>query len=66
MYDLTEKDRLTISLQGVDYTSKNDLITYQLFTSRIGIDHKFSETLSTNFLVGISRLNSTNLTHADI
>ncbi len=62
MYNLTEKDKLTISLQGVDYNSKNDLITYQLFTSRIGIDHKFSETLSADFLVGISRLNGTNLT----
>ena len=61
-YDLTEKDKVTISLQGVDYTSKNDLITYQLFTSQISIDHKFSETLSTDFLVGISRLNATNLT----
>ncbi len=62
MYNLTEKDKLSISLQGVDYNSKNDLITYRLFTSRIGLDHKFSERLSANFLVGISRLNSTNLT----
>ena len=62
MYDLTERDKLTFSLQGVDYTSKNDLITYRLFTSRIGLDHKFSERLSANFLVGISRVNSTNLT----
>ena len=62
MYDLTERDKLTLSLQGVDYNSKNDLITYQLFTSRIGLEHKFSETLSSDFLVGISRLNSTNLT----
>ncbi len=61
-YDLTEKDKLTFSLQGVDYTSKNDLITYQLFTSQIGVDHKFSETLSSDFVVGISRLNATNLT----
>ena len=60
-YDLTEKDKLTFSFQGVDYTSKDDLITYQLFNSRIGVDHKFSETLSTDFLVGASRQNSTNL-----
>ena len=60
-YDLTEKDKLTFSLFAVDYASKNDLVTYQLFLSRIGIDHKFSETLSTDFLVGVSRRNSTNL-----
>ena len=60
-YDLTEKDKLTLSFQGVDYTSKNDLITYQLFSSRVGVDHKFSETLSTDFLVGVSRQNSTSL-----
>ena len=62
MYNLTEKDKLSISLQNVDYNSKNDLIIYQLFTSRIGLDHEFSEVLSIDFLVGISRLNSTNLT----
>ena len=61
-YDLTEKDKLTFSLQAVDYTSKNDLITYQLFSSRIGVDHKFSEILSTDFMIGASRQNSTSLT----
>jgi len=60
-YDLTERDKLTFSLQAVDYTSKNDLITYQLFTSRIGIDHKFTETLFADFLLGASRQNSTSL-----
>ena len=61
IYNLTESDELTVSLQAVDYTSKNDLVTYQLFLSRFGIDHKFSETLSTDFLIGASRRNSTNL-----
>ena len=61
VYDLTERDKLTFSLQAVDYTSKDDLITYQLFTSRIGVDHKFTETLSVDFLVGNSRQNTTNL-----
>ena len=61
IYDLTERDKLTISLFAVDYTSQNELVTYQLFMSRVGIDHKFSETLSTDFLVGVSRRNSTNL-----
>lgn len=62
IYDLTEKDKLTFQLQAVDYNSKNDLVTYQMFISRFGIDHKFSQTLSTDFLVGVSRQNSTNLT----
>lgn len=62
IYDLTEKDKLTFSLQAVDYVSKNDLVTYQLFISRFGIDHKFSQTLSADFLVGVSRQSSTNLT----
>jgi len=61
MYDLTERDKLTISLVAVDYASRDELVTYQLFTSRLGIGHKFSETLSTDFLVGTSRRNSTNL-----
>ena len=62
IYDLTEKDKLTFSLFAVDYASRNDQVTYQLFMSRFGIDHKFSETLSADFLVGVSRRNSTNLT----
>ncbi len=61
VYDLTERDKLTFSLQAVDYTSKDDLITYQLFTSRIGAEHEFTETFSVDFLVGVSRQNSTNL-----
>ncbi|MCK4708556.1 MAG: hypothetical protein KAU21_08060, partial [Gammaproteobacteria bacterium] len=61
LYNLTERDELTISLTAVDYTSKNELVTYQLFVSRFGVDHKFSETLSMDFLAGVSRRNSTNL-----
>ena len=60
VYDLTEKDKLTVSLFAVDYASKDDQITYQLFMTRWGIDHKFSETLSADFLVGISRRNTTS------
>lgn len=60
-YDLTERDELSFSLVAVDYVSKNDLVTYQLFISRIGIDHKFTETWSTDFMAGVSRRNSTNL-----
>jgi len=61
IYNLTEKDKLTLSLQGVDYNSRNDLVTYTLLDSRFGIEHKFSETLSADFLAGVSRQKSTNL-----
>ena len=61
VYNLTERDKLTLSLFAVDYKSRDDLVTYQLFMSRFGVDHKFSETLSTDFLIGVSRRNSTNL-----
>jgi len=60
-YDLAETDKLTVSLIAVDYTSRSNLVTYQLFMSRFGVDHKFSETLSTDFMVGVSRRTSTNL-----
>lgn len=61
IYNLSERSKISISLNVVDYTSKNDLVKYQLFMSRFGIEHKFSETLSTDFLIGVSRRNSTNL-----
>jgi hypothetical protein len=60
IYDLTEKDKLTLSLTAIDYRSRNDLVTYQLFVSRAGVDHKFTETLSGDFSLGVSRRNSTN------
>lgn len=62
IYNLTEKNRLTLSVQGVDYQSQNNLITYKLYTSNIGLEHEFSETLSTNISLGVSRQKATNLT----
>ena len=61
IYNLTEKDKLTLSLFAVDYKSRDELVTYQLFMSRFGVDHEFSETLSVDFLVGVSRRYTTNL-----
>ena len=61
-YGLTERDKLNFSLSVVDYTSKDELVTYQMFVSNIGIEHEVSETLSSDFMVGISRQNVTNLT----
>lgn len=59
-YDLTERDSVTFNLVGVDYASKDDSVTYELFLTRVGIDHEFSETLNADFLIGVSRRTSTN------
>lgn len=59
-YELTEKDRLSLSGQAVDYERKDNLGEVQLFDLRFGFDHKFSEVLSTDFQIGASRRNSTN------
>ena len=60
-YTLTEKDSLSFILQAVDYESKNQLVTYQLFTTNIGVNHQFTETLLSNFQIGVSRQSSTSL-----
>jgi hypothetical protein len=60
IYNLTERDKLTFSFSVVDYRSQNKLITYQLYSPRIGLDHEFTETLSGNFSIGVSNRNSTN------
>ncbi len=60
-YDLTEKDKLTFSLQVTDYQSENNQVTYQTFVSQLGLGHKFSETWSTDLSIGVSRQTSTNL-----
>jgi hypothetical protein len=59
-YSLTERDRVSFILQGTDYVSKNNAIEYQLFITRLGIEHDFSELWSVNFTIGGSRRNSTN------
>ena len=66
IYNLTERDKLTLSLFAVDYKSQDEQVTYQLFMSRFGVVHKFSETLSTDFLVGVSRRYTTNLSTQEI
>jgi len=60
VYSLTERDRLSFSLQATDYASKNNALEYQLFITRVGIEHNFTELWSTNFSIGGSRRNSTN------
>ena len=61
VYNLTEKDRFTFSLSAVDYKSKDEFRTYQLYMPRLGIEHDLSSTLLMSFSAGTSRRNSTNL-----
>ncbi len=58
VYNLTEKDKLTLSLQSLDYKSLNDTYTYTLLTSRFGIEHQFTKILSADFSAGVSRQNT--------
>lgn len=60
-YDLTEKDKLTFSLQVTDYESKNNLVSYQTFVTQLGLGHTFSEVWSTDLSIGVSRRKSTSL-----
>ena len=60
-YSLTQRDSVSFTLRAVDYESKNKLTSYQLFVTNIGIAHQFTETLSSNFQIGVSRQNTTNL-----
>ena len=59
-YNLTEKDKVSLTLQATDYTSKDSAIEYQLFITRVGIEHEFTELWSGDFTIGGSRRNSTN------
>lgn len=60
-YNLSETDQVSINLQGVDYTRKDNLGDIQLFNINLRLDHQFSENLSVDLSVGGSRRNSTNL-----
>lgn len=60
IYNLTEKDKLTLSMQALDYKSRNDTYAYTLLTSRFGIEHQFTEVLSADFSAGVSRQNTSS------
>lgn len=42
-YDLTERDNVSFVVQAVDYSSKDESLEYQLFVTRLGITHEFTE-----------------------
>jgi len=60
IYNLTEKDKLTLSMQTLDYKSRNDVYAYTLLTSRFGIEHQFTQLLSADFSAGVSRQNTSS------
>lgn len=60
-YNLSEKDQVSLNFQAVNYTRKDKLGDIQLFDLSVGFDHDFSQTLSVDLAVGVSRRNSTNL-----
>ena len=51
---------MSFILQGTDYESKNNTVEYQLFITRVRLEHKFTELMSADFSIGGSRRNSTN------
>ena len=57
---MTEKDKINFILQATDYISKDEGFEYQLFVTRIGIEHAFTELWSGDFTIGGSRRNATN------
>lgn len=61
-YDLTERDNVSFVVQAVDYSSKDESLEYQLFVTRLGITHEFTELWSADFSIGGSRRNSSNRT----
>ena len=60
-YNLTEKNQLSMNFSAVDYTRKDNFGDIQLFNANVSFDHEFSEILSVDLAIGISRRNSTNL-----
>ncbi len=58
-YQLTERDKLSFILQATDYRSKDEILEYQLFIARVGIEHEFTERWSADFAIGGSRTDST-------
>jgi hypothetical protein len=56
---LSETDKLNFILQATDYQSKDEILEYQLFITRIGVVHEFSELWSADVSIGGSRRDAT-------
>ena len=59
-YRLSLLGSVSFTFQTIDYESKDQQVTYLLFISNVGVVHSFSETLSINFQIGVSRQNTTS------
>lgn len=57
-YNLTELDRLSFSLQTVDYESKDKENEYQMIISSVGMMHNLSKAFSLDYKLGASRRDS--------
>ena len=58
-YNLSQKSDLSLVLAVEDYTSENNIVEYQMLSSKIGFVHDLSRTLSAKVFVGA---NSTDIT----
>ena len=58
-YSLSETDTLNFILQATDYQSKDEVLEYQLFIARVGVEHEFSELWSADFSIGGSSRDAT-------
>lgn len=59
-YKISEINTITTTLQASDYLSENNDVEYQLYVVRLGINHKFSNDLSSNMSFGGSWRDVTN------
>ena len=53
-YKLSQKSELSLALAAIDYTSENNISEYQLLSSKFGIAHNFSETISAKLFAGFN------------
>jgi len=60
VYNFSEKDQVNFVVQAVNYESKDNTFEYDLITARIGVSRQWSESFSTNYLVGGSQRDSTS------
>ncbi|MFC1589243.1 hypothetical protein ACFL3P_03120 [Pseudomonadota bacterium] len=54
VYKLSQKSDLSLVLSAMDYTSENDIVEFQLLSSKAGIVHNFSEMIVGQFFAGVN------------
>ncbi|MDH5388267.1 MAG: hypothetical protein OEY06_07450 [Gammaproteobacteria bacterium] len=53
-YKLSQKSQLSFLLTSTDYSSENDISEYHMLASKFGIDHDFSEMITSKLFVGVN------------